>query len=1249
MDVIFSIETIQKVTPQLYSEYINGLTRFSDTISGMNNDCQKNPWYGAKVKFISNELRHDILSYLDCLISKVEDIAEFSKYIISDLSISIEPSFLNLKKAIQVLEQAGQSPKVPLFWLTDSNGTDSRLEEIIECEKNQEVFFSKREKIRKLHQDILENDSGADFSDFSTLATMDDIEAHISAIYSYYSSSCSCYSIWEKLSDQSMVTSLYTSALEQIEEYNAIYQELSDAYENEIFSIDFNTIYLRFKTDYNSAFKVLKIQYWSDKKLIQGLSHERGKKLSDDVIFELLGKLRHMAELKKWMDEKSDLLSGTFGVLYQEERTDFTKLKRFLNAYELMQKCIECLNELKQVAITNNKEKNLCQHFECLYSGIETNWSIVKNALDWAVEFKYICGNDGYGKEFFGYICNSDKKINICKTYSIQLKEKIDSMIPEFDWFLQLFQTPDEWRNMPMFVLTEKLTSCRYNLAALEEWIDFCTARDRCYEMGLKEYIDHVENMHIDAKSIVPVFQKRFFNLWLDSVLPEYPEVANFRRRNQEYIIREFKRLDKMQFSIARSRIRAKLINGLPSLDHFTTGVDEISILKRELNKQRRIMPIRRLFREIPNLILTLKPCLMMSPLSVSLFLEADTYSFDTVIFDEASQVCTENAVGAILRGKQVIIAGDSKQLPPTNFFTTTMSDNDFDEPEEDDAYNDSSAYESVLDEAALLPERTLLWHYRSRHEHLIAFSNAKIYKGNLITFPSNIEKAPDIGVEYTYVPDGCYDRGGRKGNVIEAEKVVDLIFEHLEKYPDRSLGVITFGEVQQLAIDTILRRRRMEEQKFEHFFAEDRQEAFFIKSLENVQGDERDTIIFSIGYAKDMSGVMRMNFGPLSRIGGERRLNVAITRAKYNVKLVGSILPTDINVERISADGPKLLRTYIDFAINGSIILQSESINPGFVQHDSPFEEVVYNFLTAKGYKVVTQVGCSGYRIDMAVMHPTLSGRYVLGIECDGVSYHSARTARERDRLRQDVLENMGWKIYRIWSTDWIKDPVTEGQRLLEAVDESIDSYTENIPANILVEQPKILDTFMNVEEKSTLDKESINPYEFDDMVVTDFSEISHDNKRHPDLLKCIRLLVDNEYPIHYDLLCQKLSLAMGKGKVTLTVRREIDEALKSMQDTITKKGEFFYPSTFQTIPVHLAGGRNIKHISTDELAAAMLRILNKCVGMTRLSLIDETTRALGFSRRGANITKAMNAAFEQLVMEKKIQEIHGKIIICN
>lgn len=1247
-DIIFPIAEIRQTTPQMYVNYINELTRFADTVSGMSIDYRNNPWCGADVKFVSNELRHDIRAHLNRLIPMTEEVHTLGTAVMAELSVSAEFSCSALAQAVSILELAGQSPKVPLSWLTGDTEIVRLLDEIQESEQGQTAFLAQREMILELHQDILRNDSAADFTAFNILSSTADIDSHADAIHTCIASARPCYTIWSKVDDWSKVTALYDSAKEQINAYNALRQEISEAYEAEIFSMDVDAVYLRFKSEYTSIFKFFKSQYWADKKLIQSFSRERGKKLTDNEIFEFLGELRRLAERRKWMDENNASLSATFGELYQAENTNFDALKQLLDAYTLMRSCLENLDRLRKLTAQNEARTSvLQQHYESLYSGLDTDWSTVRKALDWAVAlYKSIDGAEGYGEAFLRHICTSDEKIALCKTYSIQIKQALDGITPDFEWFLALFQSPDEWRNLPLPPLTERLTQCANHLAALEEWIDFRTVRSQCYDLGLEEYIHQIEALHINAASIVPTFQKRFFRLWLDSVLPEYPVVANFRRKNQEAVIQEFDQLDKLQFAIARSRVRFKLINGLPSLDHFTSGVDEISTLKRELNKQRRIMPIRRLFREIPNLILALKPCLMMSPLSVSLFLEADTFTFDTVIFDEASQVCTENAIGAILRGKQVVIAGDSKQLPPTNFFSASVSDSDFDGDEaEDDA---SDAYESVLDEAALLPERTLLWHYRSRHEHLIAFSNAKIYKGNLITFPSNVDRAPDVGVEYTYVPAGYYDRGGRRGNIIEAEKVVDLIFAHIRRFPNRSLGVIAFGEVQQMAIDTALRKRRMENQQYESFFDESRQEAFFVKSLENVQGDERDTIIFSIGYAKDAAGVMRMNFGPLSKVGGERRLNVAITRAKYNVKLVGSILPTDIDTERVSSDGPKLLRGYIDFAMNGPSVLQSEITESDVVQHDSPFESAVYDFLDRKGYKLATQVGCSGYRIDMAVKYPKLSGRYVLGIECDGASYHSARTARERDRLRQDVLESMGWKIYRIWSTDWIKDPVTEGQRLIEAVDNAINSYIESMLEThwtIQQETSDAVEYFMIIEDKSASVEGMTNPYGFDAPNITDFSTLPRDRNGLLKLADCIKLLVHNEYPIHYELLCQKISPLLGREKATSVVRKEVDYALQSMGKMVVQKGDFFYPASFTEIPVRQANGRNIKHISTDELTAAMLRILNKCVGTTRSALIDETTRAFGFNRRGANITKAMNEAFDSLVAQGQITECDGKI----
>ncbi|MHC6181043.1 AAA domain-containing protein [Clostridium sp. JNZ X4-2] len=658
---------------------------------------------------------------------------------------------------------------------------------------------------------------------------------------------------------------------------------------------------------------------------------------------------------------------------------------------------------------------------------------------------------------------------------------------------------------------------------------------------------------------------------------------------------------------------------------------------------------------------MSLKPCLMMSPLSVSLFLQGDSYNFDIVIFDEASQVCTEDAIGAIIRGKQVVIAGDSKQLPPTNFFSSITSDSDFDSFEdEDESYEDIDGYESILDEAVtVLPERSLKWHYRSRHEHLIAFSNAKIYNNNLITFPSSVDKMPDNGVEYVYVENGVYDRGGKKNNIIEAKKVAELVFKHIKNHPNRSLGVVTFSESQQQAVETIIRQMRINNQEYENFFNEEKEEAFFVKNLENVQGDERDTIIFSIGYAKDSNGLMYMNFGPLSKSGGYRRLNVAITRAKYNIKLVGSIRPTDINIDKTNSKGVKMLRSYIEFAINGMKALEQENICPNSVEVESPFEEAVYDFLVEKGFLVSTQVGCSEYRIDIAIRHPQLAGRFVLGIECDGATYHSARTARERDRLRQSILEDMGWKIYRIWSTDWIKDPVTEGAKLVEIVNKAIleyedddsDYFNKNNEENV---QCNIENEFVEIEEEKDekeISNEEKNIYGFNWYEEADIYSVNKQGSKSDYLANVIKFVIETEQPIHFEQLCKRLAPLFGNQKATIKVRNSAKNIINlKLKNEVYIKNKFCFLNSDKPINVRIPKSnkncRQINFISIEELSRAMYVIASKGFGITQNDLFVITARTFGFQRIGDNITQAMKNAFKYLIDIKKVIIINGKVV---
>lgn len=696
--------------------------------------------------------------------------------------------------------------------------------------------------------------------------------------------------------------------------------------------------------------------------------------------------------------------------------------------------------------------------------------------------------------------------------------------------------------------MRDRIKSCLDNFHLLEYLIDYRTTMDACVDLGIDGFCNEAKEIGLDAKQIVPTFEKCFYRSWLDAVIPQHTAIQRFRRIKQEEQIKTFSELDKSHMEISKAALVSKLISRLPALDTFTSGHDELGILKRELAKQRRLMPTRKLIASLPNLLPILKPCMMMSPLSVSTYLSGGNYKFDTVIFDEASQVRTEDAICALFRAKQTIIAGDSKQLSPTDFFSVSMSVQDDEEYDEDNMMSDMGAYESLLDESALLPSQTLLWHYRSRHEHLIAFSNAKIYRGNLTTFPSSVEYADNVGVQYIHVFGGTYDRGGRNGNRAEAEKVAELAMSHFSEHPERSLGIITFGEVQQSAIMEALNKKRRDNPTFEELFREDADEAIFIKNLETVQGDERDTIILSIGYAPDFTGKFVMNFGPLSRSGGERRLNVAVTRARYNLKLVGSIVPTDIDIERISGEGPKLLRLYIDFAMHGSKSILGEVDTDNALPFDSSFECAVYDFLLSKGYGVATQVGCSGYRINMAIRHPMYNGCYAIGIECDGSAYHLARTARERDRLRQTILEDMGWTMYRVWSTDWSKDEVSEKARLIDAIEKAIANSHEIISQ----ERPtaKCMTDYLDVSGRPATQQELLCSSYFGHQAlaipISDYAEI---------MLK----IVAQSYGIEKDGLYKSVALAYGWKRRGSNINAMLDQAFDHLLESgmISADGE--------------------------------------------------------------------------------------------
>jgi len=497
--------------------------------------------------------------------------------------------------------------------------------------------------------------------------------------------------------------------------------------------------------------------------------------------------------------------------------------------------------------------------------------------------------------------------------------------------------------------------------------------------------------------------------------------LGNKSLRSPKRIVKRFKEDDLKVRDIKRKKLMDLLTQNKPRYDFQTSRDSEVSILKREGQKKRRLKPIRDLLRRIHNLAFALKPCFMMSPLSVSQYIDPELIKFDIVIFDEASQIMPQDAVVCLMRANQAVIMGDTQQLPPTTFFMSMDDDEELDENIID--------LDSFLQEAShKFPEFSLKWHYRSKNENLIAFSNHQYYNNRLITFP-NSTMDDETGVEFVHVQNGIYDRGKSRKNKIEALKVVDVYKKIKKNHPQKSIGIVAFNIPQQNAIREAF---VLEGEEFDDNI-DTSNEDLFIKNLETVQGDERDIIILSFGYGKDSTGKLNHNFGPLNRQDGYKRLNVAITRSRYKTIIVSSITPDQLNDTKLRAKGARDIKNYMSFAITKNLNVFTSA--PHDLEFDSSFEEAVYDALINEGYEVVSQVGCSGYRIDLAIVHPKDKGKYILGIECDGSQYHSSTFARDRDKVRQGVLESLGWNIHRIWSDDWINNRKNEIQEIKNKV----------------------------------------------------------------------------------------------------------------------------------------------------------------------------------------------------------------------
>lgn len=574
--------------------------------------------------------------------------------------------------------------------------------------------------------------------------------------------------------------------------------------------------------------------------------------------------------------------------------------------------------------------------------------------------------------------------------------------------------------------LAERCRQIVQHQNSLKDWCGWSRRRTEALAHQLGPLVTAIEQGRVGIGDIPAVFEAAYCQWWSAAVIGEDEILRTFSSPEHEADIERFRALDGEFSQLTARYIAARLAGQIPD-ENTVTRSSSWGVLRHELQKKSRHKPVREMMDVIPDAITTLAPCLMMSPLSIAQFLSVKQALFDVVIFDEASQITVWDAVGSIARGKQVIVAGDPRQMPPTSFFARADNNQDGDIDDEGDL-------ESILDEliGASVPQQVLNLHYRSRRESLIAFSNNRYYDSSLITFPAPVH--PDRGVSIVH-PHGSYARGKARNNPGEARAIVAEILRRLtsadEQIRKQSIGVVTFNTEQQGLIEDLLDKARADDPSIEWAFSEESTlEPVFVKNLESVQGDERDVILFSITYGPDESGHVAMNFGPLNRTGGERRLNVAMTRARSEMQVFSTLRPEQIDLSRTAARAVADLKHFLAYAERGAAALGA-AVHGSVGDFESPFEIAVATALQEKGWIVHPQIGVSAYRIDIGILHPDWPGLYLAGIECDGAMYHSSAYARERDKIRQKVLEGLGWKLLRVWSTNWWVNKAEEVERL--------------------------------------------------------------------------------------------------------------------------------------------------------------------------------------------------------------------------
>lgn len=927
--------------------------------------------------------------------------------------------------------------------------------------------------------------------------------------------------------------------------------------------------------------------------------------------------------------------------------------KGFQDRLSLCQTIISGQTGLREIRIRESLGRAA---FGTLWQSEKSDWNQLQAVLNWVCK-QQAEGLDESFRRLFSKV-HDQKQVGEMLSEIAAVESRARKELQEVSAELRLdlafaFNAPN-LNQVPLSVVSERSSVWLSDMEGLSRWNNYFVRAQQAKQLKLDQLINRLEGGTIEPQSVSDCFDRVYYSQLFREIARRKPALAQFDGMLHDSHVSEFRALDEERLALAKYRTLVAHYDRFPPRD---SGVGAAGIVRAEMERKRGHRPVRLLLKDAGSVVQAIKPVFMMSPLSVAQFLAPGAVEFDLLVIDEASQVLPVDALGAIARCKQIVVVGDDKQLPPTRFFDRLTSNVDeSEEDEEDDEPQPAQAQdiESILGlcSARGLSSSMLRWHYRSRHQSLIAVSNNQFYRDQLYIVPSPFSASGSLGVKFNHIADGVYDRGASRTNKIEAKAVCRAILKHAREDSQKSLGVATFSVQQRQTIQDELELLRRENPDVESFLSAHPREPFFIKNLENVQGDERDVIFISVGYGKDANGYMAMGFGPLSREGGERRLNVLISRAKHRCEIFSSITAEDIDLERARKRGARAFKAYLSFAQTGRLAISQ----PTGEEEQTLFEEAVADAVESLGYQVHRQVGIAGFFIDLAVVDPNQSGRYILGIECDGAAYHSSRSARDRDRLRQAVLEDHGWIIHRLWSTDWFRQPNDQLRKVAQAIEQARVAIREmniDLPA---ADFEVVSKSENGLERETILELENRGLSQLSEPYSETFFVVPSNADPHElytrDMAAIVLRIVEHEGPIHEEEIVTRVRTLWSKGRAGSRIHDAIARAIQALE-TSKSCVRIDRCLMLPECNVRVRNRANVtsptlrkpEHLPTVEIHAAVLSLLEANHGAARSELPTAVARLFGFQATSAQLKALIDSQVETLVRTGKVNEVNGTL----